>query len=278
LDIEMPGFQTRRAGNCLLLTRGPLSDLLASGSVLGLLTGGQQSGSSVEGRRSHAVIDLPGGGKAVARHYAHGGLLRSLTGDRFFGAGRFASEVRVSEHLRARGVNTPEVLGLLVRFAPFGFCRGHIVTRMVEGGRDLLLHLSSRAGKEQMADPRRKREFLRTAAEQVRKMHDAGVYHADIHIKNLLLGPGGAVYILDLDRASIQAQLKLPHRVANLLRLGRSLEKTGTDSIITGRDCFLFLIEYLRCGEPLDIEPRRVVKKYRRHVGRHRLLWKLGIG
>jgi tRNA A-37 threonylcarbamoyl transferase component Bud32 len=232
---------------------------------------------AVEGRRSHSVLRLPDGGRAVVRHYMHGGILKKITGDRFAGSERFFEEIRVSEHLRSSGVNTPEVLGLLVQAGKLGFRRGALVTRMVEGGRDLLVYLKSEEGARQLSSPVYRKSLVRTTAREVRKMHDAGVFHADLHVKNLLLSQDGKIHILDLDRAKMHKRLTRSRRLSNLIRLGRSLEKTGVDSIITGRDTYVFFLEYLRSGKQLDIDARQVVKKYRRNVARHRLFWKLGI-
>lgn len=258
----------------LLLSRGPLARLMAARPVSDILVEGE---NAVEGRKSHTIIILPGGARAVVRHYTHGGILRKLTGDRFAGSERFLDEVRASEHLRARGVNTPKVLGLLVQAGKLGFRRGALVTRMIEEGRDMLEYLKSDPGARQLADPSFKKQLVRTAAVQVRKMHDAGVFHADLHVKNLLLSPDGEVWILDLDRSRVMGKLSPGRRLSNLIRLGRSLEKAGLDSVLSGRDTYAFFLEYLKAGPPLEIDPRLIVRKYRRHVARHKLFWKLGI-
>lgn len=277
MKTEIAGFETHREGRTILLVRGALKEMVARSGITGLL---REGGPTVEGRRGHAVLDLPGGGRAVVRHYVHGGLLRKVTGSTFAGSERFFREVRVSEHLRAHGVNTPEVLGLLVQAGRLGLSRASLVTRMIEGGRDLLTYLLSEDGRAQMTDPALKKAMIRTTANEVRKMHDSGVIHADLHVKNLLVTPEGSVFILDLDRARSRERVGPRSRLANLIRLGRSLEKTGADSVITGRDAYVFFLEYLRAGgaeKPLDIQPREVVRKYRRHVARHKLFWKLGI-
>ena len=274
MGLETAGFETRTEGNTLLLSRGPLSEFMAARPVSDLLV---SSENVVEGRKSHTILNLPAGTRAVVRHYVHGGILRKLTGDRFAGSERFLEEVRVSEHLRAKGVNTPEVLGLLVQVGKLGFRRGALVTRMIEGGRDLLDYLKSDTGAVQIADPSVKRTIIRTAATQVRMMHDAGVFHTDLHIKNLLLSPDGEIWILDLDRAKLTKQLSTSKRLSSLIRLGRSIEKTGLDYIVSGRDSYVFFLEYLKGGRPLKIDSQSVVKRYRRHVARHRLFWKLGI-
>lgn len=274
MKTQMAGFESRTEENMLFLSRSALTELMAARPVSDILTRGE---NAVEGRRSHTVLNLPGGGRAVVRHYTHGGVLRKITGDRFAGSERFFDEIRASEHLRAKGVNTPEVLGLLVQAGKLGFRRGALVTRMVEGGCDLLDYLKSEVGMNQIADPFVKRVLIRTAASQVRRMHDVGVFHADLHIKNLLVSPDGAIWILDLDRARLVKKLSSSRRLSNLIRLGRSLEKTKLDTVLTGRDTYIFFLEYLNAGPPLEIDPRATVRKYRRHVARHRLFWKLGI-
>jgi tRNA A-37 threonylcarbamoyl transferase component Bud32 len=273
LKTEIPGFEMRSEGSELVISRGEFGEFLATQPVSDLLAGGT---GAVEGRKVHTVVDLPGGARAVVRHYTHGGLLRKLTGDRFAGSERFFEEVRVSEHLRARGVNTPEVLGLVVTAGKLGFRRGMLITRMVEGGQDMLVYLRSEEGLRQIADPQVKRELLKNAAVQTRRMHDANVFHADLHVKNLLLAPDGRIFILDLDRARRSRRISMNHRLSNLTRLGRSIEKTGLTQVITGRDMYVFFVEYMRAGPVLDMDAREVVKRYRRHVARHRLFWKMG--
>lgn len=274
MKTDLAGFETHREGDMLLLSRGTLSEFMSGRPFTDLASSGE---NVVEGRRSHTILDMPDSGKAVVRHYVHGGLLRKVTGERFAGSRRFLDEVRVSEHLRACGVNTPEVLGLLVHAGKLGFCRGALVTRMVEEGQDLLDFLRSSQGRALVSDPAARRKLLRSAAVETRKMHDSGVLHADLHVKNLLLGADGSIFILDLDRARMGKKIGRNGRLANLIRLGRSLEKTKTDAFIGGRDTYVFFLEYLKAGPPLGIDARKVTERYRRHVMRHRLFWKLGI-
>jgi hypothetical protein len=52
------------------------------------------------------------------------------------------------------------------------------------------------------------------------------VRHSDLHPKNLLLARDGRVLVLDLDRArAFDGSLSEEDRVANLVRLGRAVEK-----------------------------------------------------
>ena len=60
-------------------------------------------------------------------------------------------------------------------------------------------------------------------------MHDAGIYHADLHLKNILLkqDASGAfsAYIIDLDKSFVVDKLTVEQRMKNLLRLNRSIDK-----------------------------------------------------
>ncbi|HHT9146519.1 MAG TPA: lipopolysaccharide kinase InaA family protein, partial [Candidatus Wunengus sp. YC61] len=58
---------------------------------------------------------------------------------------------------------------------------------------------------------------------------DAGIYHADLHLKNILLKKDSneefTAYIIDLDKSVVLNKLNIQQRIRNLLRLDRSLEK-----------------------------------------------------
>ena len=275
MNVEMTGFETRMQEGFTLLARAAFSELLRETGLQELLSG---AADKVKGRRLHAVVELPDGGRAVVRRCVHGGLLGPVLGETYLGARRFLEEARVSEHLRSRGVNTPEIIGLIVRANAAGLCRGAVVTRMIEGGRDLLEFLRSREGKQCLAERGAKRNLVRLVAFLVRQMHDAGVSHPDLHVKNILLAPGWQVHVIDLDSARLQREVGPARRVADLMRLARSLEKTGLDRAFSRRDACAFLLEYMRAGPGLDIDPRRVARRYRRHVAFHRLFWKAQAG
>ena len=59
------------------------------------------------------------------------------------------------------------------------------------------------------------------------RLHARGVHHADLNAHNLLLGPDGAVYVLDFDRGRIRARGAWEQAV--LERLQRSLRKVTAE-------------------------------------------------
>jgi 3-deoxy-D-manno-octulosonic acid kinase len=69
-------------------------------------------------------------------------------------------------------------------------------------------------------------------------MHDLGVWHADLQVKNIMTD-GAQIWLLDFDDARMEKPLSGLARARNLLRLRRSLEKHGRlldnfDSILEG--------------------------------------------
>jgi tRNA A-37 threonylcarbamoyl transferase component Bud32 len=121
-------------------------------------------------------------------------------------------------------------VGAVVLPGPLGW-RGFLLTLEVEGAVDVLswLHAGGTEGGG-------RRDVLREAGRAVRRLHDAGVAHADLHPKNLLLAPGGRVLVLDLDRArDSKALLDDATRLENLVRLGRAMEKHRLRGLGAGR-------------------------------------------
>jgi 3-deoxy-D-manno-octulosonic acid kinase len=57
----------------------------------------------------------------------------------------------------------------------------------------------------------------------LRRFHDAGVQHADLNADNVMLGTGGAVWVLDFDRGRLREPGAWRERVLN--RLARSIAK-----------------------------------------------------
>jgi 3-deoxy-D-manno-octulosonic acid kinase len=95
--------------------------------------------------------------------------------------------------------------------------RGAIASREVEG-QDLYHYLSS--------DPPGAESVLERVGELIRRMHDLGVYHADLQVRNVLVADSG-LYLIDFDNACLRDELSARQRARNLFRFRRSLHKNG---------------------------------------------------
>ena len=75
------------------------------------------------------------------------------------------------------------------------------------------------------------------AGRAVARLHDAGVYHADLNLTNLLVGPVASddVVVVDFDRARVRdGPLGRRARRRNLARLARSLAKLDPGGALGG--------------------------------------------
>ena len=169
------------------------------------------------GRGSAWFIDAPFGA-AVLRRYLRGGWMARISRDRYLFTGwrrsRPVAEFRVLERLESLGLPVPAPLAAGVRRRGL-VCTGAVLTRRIPGVRPLADLLAARA---QDAD------LWRRVGACVRRFHDAGVVHADLNARNILVDAGGAVYLIDFDRARIRNGAERRFR-RNLRRLHRSLVK-----------------------------------------------------
>lgn len=205
---------------------GPIRSLVRRGyeAEAALLRGEGAGGEErvAGGRADHPVVTLSGGERAVVRMYRRGGAMRHLNGARYFLGHRALEELRATERARAAGVRAPVVLAAAERRGRVGYTAS-LATRWIEGATELSGWLGGRGEGEARA-------ALREAGAQIGRLHDAGVGHPDLNLRNLLVsaGPGGepVVHLIDLDRARLYpGGVPGARRARDLLRLARSARK-----------------------------------------------------
>ncbi len=106
--------------------------------------------------------------------------------------------------------------------APFPFRRADVVTREIEGGRDLAAFMRREEPDDEQA------AAWAAARALVQVMNAAGVRHHDLNVKNVLLAPradGLSAYLLDVDRVTFGARGSAEIARANVARLLRSARK-----------------------------------------------------
>lgn len=218
-------------GLTMLVARG-LTDHAGLASRV-LAPGGDAPAPHV-GRAELRSLTLPDGGNALVRPYLHGGVLRRLTRDRFASRPpRPFVELAVTAAARDRGVATVEVLAALVARGAGPWYRGWLVTRELQGARNLWAALQGGPSGEA------KQSMLRRAGRALRLMHLCGLDHGDLNLRNLLvldraLGP--EVYVIDFDKARLfPGPVPAPRARRNLRRLRRSVRKLDPDGVRLGR-------------------------------------------
>jgi 3-deoxy-D-manno-octulosonic acid kinase len=179
---------------------------------------------STGGRNVVHRVALEDGGHAIIRRYQRGGFVRhffhELYWDRPF---RPLAELTCTELARRRGIPTVEVLAAGIEKVGYGFYRGVIVSREVEG----LINSWAWLQKQPLQSERQ--TMIKAIAQAIFHMHEAGLRHADLNLTNILVGMSALhpeVRIIELDRGRVfPGSLSYRERRQNLQRLQRSLDK-----------------------------------------------------
>jgi 3-deoxy-D-manno-octulosonic acid kinase len=195
-----------------------------------------ESAGSLDGfARANATAALAGRGPAhvvesatgplLVRHYRRGGAVASMLGDRYVRLGRLRpfNELRVSGIARSRGVRTPPVAAAVVY--PAGvFYRGDLATEYL-ADTTTLADLTFGPGRRN--EPERL-DAWRATGRLARAAADAGLVHADLNLRNILVA-GNAdspePYLLDLDRCRVAGRASAGDRARMRARLHRSARK-----------------------------------------------------
>jgi tRNA A-37 threonylcarbamoyl transferase component Bud32 len=214
----------------------------------------------------------------VVRRYAHGGLFAGVGRDLYVGPERGLQELRVAVAAQAGGVRTAEPVGILAQKAWGPFWRMAYLSVEIADSEDMVHYCCRLADYPAETAAREKRGVLTEAAAQIRLMHDRGIHHADLHLKNLLLRRREAgtpeVFVIDFDKAELGPELDLAQRLRNLDRLSRSVRKVRVaDAVLTAWDRLRFLRAYLK-GHPRSRElMRRWAKRLARSGSAHEVWW-----
>jgi tRNA A-37 threonylcarbamoyl transferase component Bud32 len=241
---------------------------------------GGDGAPALRGRGTLASLPLAedAGERALLRKCIRGGVFGRFLGGLYLNAGtpRPLSELKISQYARASGITTPEVLAAVFQgVGPF-FYRGALAVREISPSADLEAELASLGHPAKGETLGRKRRTISSLGRLVAKMHEAGIWHADLHLKNILLAQeddGPKLYLLDLDAARVMNPLSGFRRRLNILRLYRSVEKANRRGrVITRTDLLRFLRSYAEhSSRPL----RESAVKLGRMLPLWRLKWKL---
>jgi len=167
------------------------------------------------GRGTILRFTVPGG-HGIVRRYLRGGMVRHLLKDRYLLANRPLHEFRLHRYVQTRGLRVPPILGVCWERRGL-WVQGSLATLEV-AGLELPAWLRREAGGAE--------QMLRRCGELIREMHDFGVLHADLQVKNIFVAEDGP-YLLDFDNARRRANVPPQARGRNLLRLRRSFGRNG---------------------------------------------------
>ena len=237
--FEIPGFETVHRGSHTVLIRPEWKACLLD-DLLGDFDRVEPSRRRTysHGRVAHFSY-LPSGapGRVFVRRATRGGLIGAVMGGLYTAIRRPLQELRAATAAREAGVGVPEPVA--VRLTRVGiFYRFTMISREIENAEDLLTFAST-------PSTGRKRDVIALVADEMRRLHESGVYHADLTMKNIIMS-GDSIYIIDLDKATMAPKRDGRLDMMNLARLNRSVVKLlGTRGAVSRTDKLRFLRRYL---------------------------------
>ncbi len=234
--------------------------------------------AELSGRAAMYAIELESG-PLLVRRFRHGGVFRGLSRERFSRPDRPFRELLLSSELGAAGIPTPVVAAARAqRLRPFGW-RLEIATRKVRGAVDLLRAL------ERSSQQTSRRRLFRETGEFVGRLHRAGLLHADLTPRNLLLeesffrGAAAKLWVLDLDRSELRPPLREGERLANLARLLRFVQRRAQrgELELSRTEAWRFVQGYGEGLGAIDFDPgaaaRAIERRARAALWLHRAGW-----
>lgn len=191
--------------------------------------------STAPGRGSATFIDADFG-KGVLRRYLRGGVPGRVVEDRylFLGVGRSRPfrEFHLLADLVRQGLPAPVPIAAVCERLGAVY-RGALLTEALEHRWTLSDALGSGISAARW----------NAIGRAIRRLHDHGVWHADLNARNILLGDEPEnVFFVDFDRARYRPGRPVDGR-SNLARLRRSLEKPGTGKMANPPDEWAALLK-----------------------------------
>jgi 3-deoxy-D-manno-octulosonic acid kinase len=234
-----------------------------------------QTSPHLEGRTPHLSASLKGGERMVIRQYSHGGLFQGLTRDLYLSGSRPFRELLLTEEIRSAGISTVQPIGaILWSIFPF-FYKAWFLSLEIPDARDLPRYLLKMGLHPSPEDLIEKRKMIRSVGLLVRQFHQAGFFHRDLQLKNILVA-GTRSFLIDFDRSYQKKALTLRERIDNLLRLNRSVEKWRRVGLpITRTDRWRFFLAYSEGDRHIREAMGKTIRTYAIRFFPHRCIWAL---
>lgn len=255
-----PSFSFIEKNKVFLLLKKEYKDLLLQQGIEDLTTflkTHRQDARFLSGRTPHPSIPIDGGKWMVIRQYSHGGIFRAVTRNIYLFGSRSFRELALTEEIRSCGIPTIQPIGAIHRPTLPLLYQPYFLSLEVPRAKDLIQYFQEVGPHPVGENLLLKRKIIRSAGILLRKFHEAGFFHGDLQLKNILVA-GDQLLLIDFDRSYRKKVLFMRERIKNLLRLNRSVEKWRRLRLsITRTDRWRFFLAY--AGD--DIEVQEAMKK-----------------
>ncbi len=203
-NIQTPtSFSLVEKGKTSFLLKEEYINLLLKQGIEDLKTflkKSNQASHYVKGRTLHPSLPLEGGKRMVLRQYSHGGVLRALTGNLYLFGARSFQELALTEEIRSSGIPTVSSLGAIHHRIFFPFYQAYFLSIEVPRAIDLIQFFQETVAMPSSETLSLKRKTIRSAGLLIRQFHQAGFFHGDLQLKNILVA-GDQLLLIDFDRS-----------------------------------------------------------------------------
>ncbi len=154
----------------------------------------------------------------VLRHYHRGGMMASISKDRYWWTGVYNTRSWREWYLlvKLKDWDLPVPRAIAARAVRHGFLyTADLIMEKIENSESL----STRLARQKLDESQ-----WRKIGSTLRRFHQRGVYHADLNAHNILLDEESNVFVIDFDKGQLRATQR-SWQLANLNRLQRSLNK-----------------------------------------------------
>lgn len=182
-------------------------------------------GSAI-GRGSAWFINAPFG-SVVLRQFFRGGWVANISKDKYFFTGVESSrpfrEFNILVSMFEQGLPVPRPVAALCEHHGV-LSTGALITAIIPAAQTLADLLPTSSTTSDLSEA-----LWRRVGKCIRQFHDAGVWHADLNARNIMLDDQLKVFLIDFDRARLTLG-KPVNGGGNLKRLKRSLVKLWPES------------------------------------------------
>jgi len=269
-------FSMIEKGRVSLLLKEEYKNLLLAQGIDDLSTflkKSSQTAHYLKGRTLHPSIPLGDGKRMVLRQYSHGGLLRAITGNLYFFGERSFRELALTEEIRSCGIPTIPTIGAIHHRVFFPFYQAYFLSLEVPRAMDLIQYFQEIGANPSRENISFKRKKIRSVGHLIRQFHEAGFFHGDLQLKNILAA-GDQLLLIDFDRSYRKSALSTRERMKNLLRLNRSAEKWRRLGLpVTRTDRWRFFLAYAGGDKKIREAMGKVLRSYSLRFLFYRLGW-----
>ena len=287
------GYSNEIPNNCSVITknrvtlliRNDFKEKLLKQGILdpqSLISTAAKEGIAYKGRGllPTVLIKESDGERMVAKQSLRGGLLRFLNRDLFWNGNRPFKEMIANTHILSKGIKTPVILAAAKLRVLGPLYRTFLFSKEISEAIDLTGLFNGLKQKTPQERLTKKKQLIKAIARSIFTMHSQGIYHSDLHLKNILIRQNDVsvepeVYIIDFDKALLKERLSAKEKIDNLLRLNRSLEKYKFQGgVITRTDQVRLIKEYIKYETHLIDNIDNYYKNYLRFLKFRKLKWK----